>query len=242
MGTLAGGVGHDIGNLLVPLQISIENLKPVCASGETSRDLSVIAQITEYLRSLVRGLRHFARDSAEGGKAATDLAQWTKDVAPLLKGSLPRGFRLEVDIDSRCGEGCQIAIAPHRLTQAILNLVQNSKDAVLDAQKAPLTGSEGVDRGVIELFVRPSTSGDRTGMVQVGVRDNGAGMTAEVKRRCVEPFFTTKGTERGTGMGMAMIRNIVSDASGSLEIESEPGVGTTVSLHLRVASGEPANP
>ncbi len=219
LGTLAAGLGHDIGNLLVPLRIHVDAIKRRHAGdAATLEHIAAVEHCADYFGSLVRGLRMVGRGESGG---TTDLAEWRSDAVPLLRNLVGRSVRLSAVFD----EGLPpVRIAAGSLTQVLLNLVKNGADAI-----GPNRGD-----GRVELRARRAEGG-----VRIEVADNGPGMTPEVRSRCLEPYFTTRtrGRETGTGLGLAVVHQVVTDAQGRLEIASEPGAGTTVSLWLPSAVG-----
>src|SRR6185503_8545532 len=135
------------------------------------------------------------------------------------------------------------AVAPHRLTQAVLNLVHNARDAIL----ATARGS-----GAITIQARADGDGRH---VILRISDDGIGMDEHTKRHCIEPFFTTRGRSAdaaaagsafvggsGSGMGMTLAHVMARRAGGRLDIESAPGAGCTVSLTLPVFNEAPVQP
>jgi hypothetical protein len=111
-----------------------------------------------------------------------------------------------------------IAMASHRFTQSIYNLVKNAGDAFF--------GSGGI--------VRIAALADGDDRILVTVQDNGPGMSEKVRRRCMEPFFTTKARGISTGLGLALVRGAILKAGGSIDLDSEPGRGTTFRLSIPV--------
>ncbi|MGH7133040.1 MAG: PAS domain S-box protein [Phycisphaerales bacterium] len=217
IGTLAAGLGHDMGNLLLPVSMRIDALEHMDLPATAQEDVSAIAQACEYLKRLSRGLRLFSLspEHAQASGEHTDLNSWWADVSPFLRNALPRGVTFEGSMPTK---GPLVAMSPHRLTQAIYNLVQNAGDALK---------SRGHGRVAISASVA-----DDAGSVVVEVSDDGPGMSAEVVRRCMEPFFTTKTRGISTGLGLALVRGSVVNAGGSTDIRSQPGKGTTIRLTL----------
>jgi signal transduction histidine kinase len=144
LGTLAAGIGHDLGNLLLPMRIRMDMIEQHLP--ESQRDsVRVIRTSAEYLANLAKGLRYLSMDTdrAESAGASTDLYVWWEEAMPLLHNSLPKNVTLEREFAEHLPE---IAVSPSALTQAIFNLVQNSgtalRESTVVAQAARCTSSD----------------------------------------------------------------------------------------------------
>lgn len=233
LGTLTAGLGHDLHNALLPLRVHVEELLAASKRDPSIREnASAIEAVTSYLASLSRGMRMLSKDPAQAGESGTtDLAEWEKSACRVLNSAVSRevGFSCRVPTTGLP----LVAVADHRLTQAVFNLVQNGRDAV--------TAKFGASRGgKVEVIAENG----EPGWVVISVRDNGIGMDEETRRRCVEPFFTTKvrGARSelgGTGMGLSLVSAFVGTSGGRLEVESTPKEGSVFRLLLpAVSSGE----
>ncbi len=222
MGTLAAGLGHDIGNLLLPVRSRLDALEGAVGP-EYAEDVAAIREATKYLGQLASGLRLLARAGAEDvtqQSEMTDLAGWWSEAAALMRTALPR----EVVLRSLIGSGLPPAlIVRSALTQAVFNLVQNAGDAMRPR-----------GTGTVEVRAEP-TPGGRS--VRLTVSDNGPGMPREVLARCLEPFFTTKTRGISTGLGLSLAKGIAQRAGGDLTVHSELGRGTTIAIELPAAAG-----
>jgi PAS domain S-box-containing protein len=223
LGTLSAGLGHDMGNLLVPVRIRLESLSRASLPQDLREDIEAIRTSAEYLQRLANGLRMLAIDPGRSTSGeVTLLSAWWNDVAVLLKSALPRG----INIASRLPDGeCWVPMSRAALTQVIFNLAQNAGDAMRA-------------RGSGSVTVWAELQADE---VRIGVTDDGPGMTDEVKRRCMEPFFTTKTRGFSTGLGLVLVYGLVRDAGGSVHIDSAPGRGATFTLRLPAASTRRVN-
>ncbi|HVZ94177.1 MAG TPA: ATP-binding protein, partial [Phycisphaerales bacterium] len=193
--------------------------------------------LLDHLRAMANNLSLFSKDpQQEGTEGRTDLARWCGQVRGFIEASAGSSVYIKWDIPDSLPE---VAIAPHRMTQAVLNLVHNARDAIL-SMKGPLAGTPGAGRIDVEARLDPTASATNRRVV-VKVSDNGVGMDEETKRRCIEPFFTTKdrsgaGTPSGgTGLGLSLVHAIVERVKGRMEIDSEIGVGTTITMRLPLA-------
>lgn len=222
IGTLAAGLGHDLNNIVFPARCRLDALDARRLPDDVREQIHSLRHLLAYLQQLSEGLRLLALDpaDAEARPASTDLAAWWGRVGGLLRWGVRKRGELTADIP----EGLPpIALAEHRLTQAVLNLIVNAGEAI-------------GERGRVVLAARLTPCGR---MVRLSVRDDGAGMSEDVRRRAIEPFFTTKPRGLGTGLGLSIVRGIVNGARGTMQIDSAPGRGTTVTLAIPVA-GAPA--
>jgi PAS domain S-box-containing protein len=225
LGTLAAGLGHDVSNTILPLRVRLEMLARAPELTPDSREhLDVVQGFADYLTSLARGLRQFARDPEHAeGEARTNLGAWQADVARFLVASVDPSITVSVSVASDLPE---IPLAPHRLTQAILNLVHNARDAITVARSGPGAGLLNGHPARIDISATREDSG-----VAISVEDNGCGMSDEVRARCFEPFYTTKARGHGgTGLGLSMVFGIAGRAGGRVDLASRAGEGTTIKL------------
>lgn len=229
IGTLAAGLGHDMNNVLLPMRCRLDAIEAKRDPQSIDEHLRSFRRSMEYLQQLTDALHLLALDPDDPAASTdtTDPAAWWECVSPLLA----RAAQLHAYFDSRVAENLPpIAVAPHRLTQAALNLIVNARDAV-DEQG-----------GMIRLRI---TCPNDQRYVHITVSDNGCGMTDEVKRRSLDPFFTTKTRGMGTGLGLSLVHGVVrsaggsmKSAGGSMKIVSTPGKGTTITLAIPVAMAQ----
>ena len=217
LGTLSAGLGHDMGNLLLPIRIRLDSLESRDVPREAREDIRVVRMAADYLQRLANGLRMLAMDTDRPPASIehTDLISWWRDAEPILKNALPRGTQLAHEFP----EGLpRVQLARHHLMQVVFNLVQNAGDSL-----------RGRSDGRVRVWATEAADGR---LVQLGVSDNGPGMNDEVKRRCLEPFFTTKTRGISTGLGLALVHGIAQKAGATLDIHSAPGQGATFILGL----------
>lgn len=222
LGALSAGIGHDIANLLLPMRCHLDVIEE---QEQPSEDIRAIRASVDYLQNLVAGVRLLVLDP-EGGAAApgaaTAIGEWWRTVQPLVKSVLPRHVELEHDVP----EGLPpVTVAGAALTQAVFNLVQNAGDALRDRSA-----------GRVRVWAEAARGPAGEPRVRIGVADDGPGMSEETRRRCLEPFFSTKPRERSTGLGLAMVHGVVTRAGGVIDIQSAPGAGATIILSLPAAA------
>ena len=230
MGQLTGGVAHDFNNLLTPIIGSLDLLSRQRTGGAREQRLVEGAlQSAERAKTLVQRLLAFARRQP--------LQPGAVDVAELIAGMvglIDSTTGPEIRIETRLAPGLAFAHADsHQLEMAILNLAVNARDAM------PQGGTITVSAD-LETVGRGHASGAPPGRyVRLAVADTGTGMDPETLARAVEPFFSTKGVGRGTGLGLSMVHGLAAQLGGGLTLESAPGRGTTAFLWLPVSDAVP---
>lgn len=223
MGSLTGGVAHDFNNLLTPIIGSLDMLQRKGVGGEREqRMIGGALQSAERAKTLVQRLLAFARRQPLQPRAV-DVGALICGMRDLVASTSGPQTRVVVDVP----DGLPAALADeNQLEMAILNLSVNARDAMPDG-------------GRISISARAVTveSGHATGLspgmyVQISVADTGTGMDAETLRRAVEPFYSTKGIGRGTGLGLSMVHGLAAQLGGTLMLDSRLGLGTEVQLWL----------
>lgn len=220
IGALASGAAADLGNVLG----TVDGVLDVLEGGDESERKAAMATLRRAARrgtELVRGLQGLPRnEEAPGG--AHGLETVVAEALALVRRVKPDGVSVGIDVDAACWVRGDLAL----LAQMLFNLVANAVHAV---------GFEGhVDvRGFIDVVGPGAVEGLAAGeYVRIEVRDDGPGMPPEVLARAFDAFFTTKSAERGTGLGLALVRRTVEDLGGHVEIDSAPGKGTVATVWL----------
>jgi PAS domain S-box-containing protein len=223
IGQLTGGVAHDFNNLLTPIVGTLDLLQRKKLGGEREQRLVAGAALSaDRARTLVQRLLAFARQQP--------LQSIPVDIAALVSGmgelvASTTGPQIRVVVDAPSDLPAALA-APNQIEMALLNLAVNARDAMPDGGTLRITAS--ADR------VGP---GHRTRLepdvyLRISVADTGAGMDEATVARAVEPFFSTKGVGRGTGLGLSMVHGLALQLGGALVIESRRGLGTNVELWI----------
>jgi len=219
IGTLSAGLGHDMGNLLLPVRIRLNKLASMDLPDEASVNLKAIQTSTEYLQRLSNGLQLLATDPENAPSTeTTSIHSWWEDVHAVLKNALPPGIELKATLPEA---NYELAIPKTPMTQVVFNLVQNAGEAMKRQKK-----------GLVSLSL--SLTGEDCAVLEVS--DNGPGMSEEVRNRCMEPFFTTKTRELSTGLGLPLVFGLVHEAGGKVDIQTTPGQGTTFLISIPLIS------
>ncbi|MBI4954171.1 MAG: PAS domain S-box protein [Myxococcales bacterium] len=211
LGSLAGGIAHDMNNVLAAiLGLSSALRAKHAANHGLERNLGTIEQAATRGRDLVRGLLEFARQGLREPQL-TDLNELVEREMEILRRTTLQRVDLVMELEP---ELPPVMGEPGSLAGALMNLCVNAVDAMPAG-------------GTLRLRTRRVGSG-----VELSVEDTGEGMPPEVAARALEPFFTTKPTGKGTGLGLAMVYGTVKAHGGTLTLESQVGKGTRVRLGL----------
>ena len=215
IGRLTGGIAHDFNNLLTVVIGSTESL----ADGlEQAPELQALARLAldaaERGAELVSRLLAFARTQPLAARPI-DCRAFLRDLLPILQ----RTINSQVAIEVRTGDAPLFCLADRtQLTSAMLNLAINARDAMPAGGRLTIGAAR--------------EAGDGQDHVVLSVEDTGEGMSAQTRAQALEPFFTTKPEGQGSGLGLSMVHGFASQSGGRLEIDSEPGTGTSVRIYL----------
>ena len=230
MGQLTGGVAHDFNNLLSPIIGGLDLLRRRGFEGERSERLIEGALASaERARVLVQRLLAFARRQPLQ-PAAVNIGELLNGMAELVAST--SGPRIKVSCEVAADLPAALADA-NQLEMAILNLAVNARDAMPEGGQLTISAEPDHVTAAGEHKLPPGR------YVMIAVADTGVGMDEATLARCVEPFFSTKGIGRGTGLGLSMVHGLAAQLGGALQIKSRPGIGTAVEFRLPVAEGDP---
>jgi len=222
LGTLAGGVAHELNNTLVPVvALSKVVLRHLPESSRDRANLQTIVQASDRARDLVKQILAFSRKQ-ELRRETFDPAVVAAEALSMLRASMPASIRLE----QAFAAATLLQGDPGQLHQVIVNLVTNAMHAI------------GAAQGTITVSLETEPDGAH---VRLSVSDTGCGMDEATRARIFEPFFTTKVVGQGTGLGLAVVHGIVTSHGGRIEVESAPGKGTRVSLLFPMRSADAAS-
>jgi len=223
VGQLTSGVAHDFNNLLMVILGNIRQMQSLERPPLESRRLSMMAQAAERGAQLTAQLLAFSRRQKLEPQAV-DLNDTVLRMRDLLQSTIGGSIRIETRLQIGLWPAM---IDPTQIELVILNLAINARDA-MDVGGALIVETANVTRGAPQRTEEPP-AGD---FVMIAVRDNGAGMTAEVLGKVFEPFFTTKEVGKGSGLGLSQVFGLAKQSGGGIRIESTPGVGTSVEVYL----------
>jgi signal transduction histidine kinase len=229
LGQLTGGVAHDFNNLLMAVLGNLELLRKfVPNEAKVLRLIDGAIQGAERGASLTKRMLAFARRQ-ELKPETVDIPNLVDSMVQMLRHSLGPGIQITTQFEA---DVPPTRVDPNQLELALLNLALNARDAM------PLGG-----RLMISARRERIATGAVPGLapgdyVCIAERDNGEGMDETTLKRATEPFFTTKGAGRGTGLGLSVVDGLVAQSGGAMRITSRSGAGTTVELWLPVSAAE----
>ena len=227
IGTLAGGIAHDLNNVLTPIAMSIDILRDGTTDPGSLEILDTVETSTRRGADLVRQVMTFAR-GLEGNRLPVGVGRLMEDVADLARESGPAAIVVTTAID---GDVASVSGSPTQLHQVLLNLVMNARDAM------PSGGALGLGARNVQFDEPHPDMGPRARpgrYVALEVRDTGRGIPPGILGRVFEPFFTTKAAGVGAGLGLSIARSIVRSHGGFVTLSSAEGRGSTVSVYLPV--------
>jgi two-component system C4-dicarboxylate transport sensor histidine kinase DctB len=217
LGMAAGGLLHDVSNLLWPMRARLERLASQRLGPAADEDLAAVASCVDYLAVLARAARSLMthHNGLNGHIDATQLRQWWRQVRGLVASAVPRGVNIACDLDE---SDFAVRIAPIALTQSVVNLVHNAGKALAGRQNA-------------QISLSASCQVERVALI---VRDNGPGLC----RQSTVPRATSlwSGDDNAArGFGLSLVRSILAQAGGELREDSSPGAGAAFVLLLPLA-------
>jgi PAS domain S-box-containing protein len=226
LGQLSAGIAHDFNNLLAAILGYAGMLRETVASDEGAvRDIDEITAAADRGAALVRQLVAFSRKQITR-PVVVELNAVVVEIAPMLQRLLGENVHLQTVLDDELG---RVMADPTQLEQVLVNLATNARDAMPGGGRLTIETTNVV----LDAVYASQHAGVRPGRyVLLAVSDTGIGMDAETLAHMFHPFFTTKGPEHGTGLGLATVHGIVSQASGHVWAYSELGRGTSFKVYL----------
>ncbi len=245
VGRMTDGIAHDFNNLLTIILGNLQYLQEessMLGRAEIKELISDAVSAAHDGSNLIKQLLIFSRRKEHDVKPMA-LSTFMERVQYLLSRAIPADIDMRLEVARDIGS---VLIDSNRLESALLNVVINARDAmagggelVISMDKVKLAESEAVEGG----HIAPGN------YVFIKVVDNGTGMSDDIRRQALEPFFTTKTAATGTGLGLSMVHDLIIKSGGGVRIESEVDTGTTVTLILPayeqavdLAAAEPAKP
>lgn len=236
-GQLAGGLAHDLNNILTTIVTYPEMLlRQPQLDARIARALGVILDQGQRGASLVRQMLDFCRQSSVERRPVS-LLQFVHDTARILDQTLPESIAVRTQIS--IAEDAAVNADPIQLQQILMNLAVNARDA--------MPGGGTLTLAIDRVVVHPQAALPLAGMTEgewfrIAVTDTGCGIAPADLPHVFEPFFTTKPHGQGTGLGLSQVHGLMQQHGGFTAIDSTPGIGTSVQLYLPAFTGVPQTP
>ncbi len=232
IGKLAGHIAHDFNNLLTAIignaEIALRQLEP---TDRAAADVAKIMDVSRRASLLTRQLLSFARRQSTTTRVV-DVRAFIEEAVPLLRRVVGDQIRLDMHLDP---ETPNVRFDPTQLEQVLVNLAANARDAMPSGGTVSITTTRRVVRDD-EAIIEGRPPGDH---LVLTVSDTGVGMSADVRRRIFEPFFSTKHGQGGTGLGLAVAYGAVRQHSGTIEVESAEHHGATFRIIVPATTTAP---
>ncbi|MBA3009330.1 MAG: response regulator [Proteobacteria bacterium] len=235
IGTLAGGIAHDLNNILSPILGYSDMIMRTSEPGNQVYQRSEkIQKAALRAADLVSQVMSFNRGGAEA-KRLIKLHPVAKEVVKLLRGSIPSTIRIVDKIDRNCPS---VFADPTQIHQVIMNLCTNAYHAMEDTGGELIVGLTETNLSRTDMMEYPNLpQGDGVYLV-LEVSDTGCGMAEDVLERIFDPYFTTKEEGKGTGLGLAMAYSIVQSCDGEIRVKSKYGKGTSFTIFFPAVRGD----
>jgi two-component system NtrC family sensor kinase len=222
-----GGQGATVADLRARLQLLVDGLDLDFLGTEIPSSLEQTLEGVARVAEIVRAMKEFSHPGQ--GRVETDLNRAVETTVQVSRSEWKYVAEMDLDLDAGVG---LVPCYEGELKQVVLNLIVNAAHAIAETTQR----AGGTELG--RIGIRTRRDGDT---IRLAISDNGSGMTEEVKLRIFDPFFTTKGVGKGTGQGLAMAHScVVGKHGGSIDVDSELGVGTTFTLNLPATVDAPA--
>jgi two-component system cell cycle sensor histidine kinase/response regulator CckA len=227
IGTLAGGIAHDLNNVFTPIMLGVEMLKQDVKDADGREVLDTVLASVRRGADMVRQVLTFAR-GMEGRRVELDARDLVADVARIARDTMPKN----IDIKTRVDDGLPVLYGdPTQFHQVLLNLCVNARDAM------PRGGLLTIAAERVETHPRDRTDVPAGVYVMLQVEDTGTGIHPDVADKIFDPFFTTKEPGKGTGLGLSTSLTIVKSHGGHIRASSVPGRGASFRIYLPVTAG-----
>ncbi len=235
IGTLAGGIAHDLNNVLAPILMGVEMMKMKSPDEFTKKMLTTMASSAKRGSDMVKQVLTFARGH-EGEKTVLQISHLTKEMQKIVKETFPK----TINFDSLSGDNLWPILGDAtQIHQIILNLCVNARDAMPDGGGITM---ETKNVTLTEAQAKNFVGARPVNYVLLSVTDTGTGIPAEIIDKIFEPFFTTKEVGKGTGLGLSTVISIIKSHGGFLDLKTEVGKGTSFNVYLPAAEAAVAVP
>jgi PAS domain S-box-containing protein len=231
LGTLAGGIAHDLNNVLAPILLSFEVLSRHVKEESGKKMLKTAQESANRGKQIVSQVLTFAR-GIEGKKGSIQVRHLLDEIANIVRETFPKSIEMRTEIPKTLWP---IFADAGQMHQVMMNLAVNARDAMLHGGKLTLAARNAE---LDEHFCRMQLKAVPGRYVVLSVEDTGVGIPASILDRIFDPFFTTKEMGKGTGLGLSTVHTIVNSHNGFIDVTSTLGKGTTFKIYIPSAREE----
>lgn len=230
IGTLAGGIAHDLNNVLAPILLAVDILKKSAVDERNRKMVSALESSAQRGAAIVKQILGFAR-GMQGERVVIQFRHIINEIGNIIRETFPRSISIKESISKNLWT---VVGDPTNLHQLMLNLCVNARDAMPDGGSISIKAeNKTLDKQYSEMNLQAKPGR----YVVVSVEDTGCGIPPAVQERIFEPFFTTKEIGKGTGLGLSTVHAIVKSHGGFINLYSEEGKGTIFRVYLPAAKG-----
>ncbi|MEM7715568.1 MAG: PAS domain S-box protein, partial [Cyanobacteria bacterium P01_A01_bin.68] len=234
IGTLAGGIAHDLNNVLTPILMSVQLLEKKLQDSQYIQLLKTLENNAQRGAGLIKQLLSFAR-GIEGQRTLIQTKYLIAEIEQVIRETFPKSIKLNTDIPANLSYVYGDATQLH---QVLMNLVVNARDAMPKGGKLNISAENLL---IDECYAQMNVYAKTGAYVVVTVVDTGVGIHPEIQERIFEPFFTTKEVGKGTGLGLSTALGIVKNHGGFVNVYSKLNKGTIVKIYLPIQQAEETN-
>ena len=233
IGTLAGGIAHDFNNILSPIfGYTMLALDEVPEDSPVGEYLNHVLTAANRAKELVGQILAFSREG-ENVPAPIKVQIAVKEALKLLRASIPATITINTDIEKDCKP---VLGDPTQIFQIMMNLCTNAYQAMQQIGGVLTVSLSEKEICEEDIYYKPDLK--KGAYCLLSVSDTGQGMDKQVQQRIFEPFFTTRKNDQGTGMGLFVVHGIIKNIGGYIDVYSEPGKGTTITVYLPCADSK----
>jgi two-component system cell cycle sensor histidine kinase/response regulator CckA len=225
IGTLAGGIAHDLNNVMTPIMLSLEMLKEKFTDTQSQRFITIIERNAQRGTDLIKRVVSFAK-GAEGEYKIIGVSDIISEIKRIVRETFPKDIDINVDIS---GDLWTVSGDATQLGQVLMNLCVNSRDAMQNGGVLNIRASNIIIDDNNRYMNIDAYNGQ---YVMITISDNGTGIPPDIIDRIFDPFFTTKGHGKGTGLGLSITMSIIKSHKGFIDVDSQVGKGTTFKIFL----------
>jgi PAS domain S-box-containing protein len=228
LGTLAGGIAHDLNNVLAPILMAVQLLELKLQDAQSQQWLEILESNVKRGADLVKQVLSFAR-GCEGDRTILQVRHLILEIKQIAKETFPKSIELYLDIP---GDLWTVYGDATQLHQVLLNLCVNARDAMPNGGTLKICAENIL---IDEHYARMNIDAQEGAYILISISDNGTGINSEILDRIFDPFFTTKEVGKGTGLGLSTVLGIIKSHGGFVKVYSEVGKGTEFKVYLPAA-------